>query len=183
MGVIPNTNVPGLVLTSTGMQNDSAWGGGGGAGNSYTRELSASIGVSGIGITSQHNISSCAALPNSIDQNTGNRQDLGTITSEPIPYGAGDVVAAAGARWDGLTPPYVAGNVEVNLFVSNPGGTEYLRIQASALVTGPTVVVGYADFAAGPHYRIGSDLTYSGSLVTTTAGGVYVVSMVWSLQW
>lgn len=150
----------------------------------YSRELGVSVGVPGVGITSRHNINSWAVLPDAVDTNTGARQDWGTITSEPIAYGGGDAVALApNARWDGLTLPFAAPFLEIDIIVANPAGTEYFLIQYETSPSASPVVVGSTEWGSGTVFQIGSDLTNSDGTITTTAGGVYVVSMTWGLQW
>ena len=179
---IPNTTIPGQVYTSTGFQNAGVWVGGSGN-NVYWRELGVTLLPSGVGTTS---VTAWASLPVAIDPNTGSREDAGVVTSAPTVFSAGDTVAnGASALWEGLVLPFNSPDLALALTVANPAGSEYLMaLHFGTTPSGATVSVSGTDWGSGTTVtRIGSDLTFSNGSVTTAAGGVYVVSFLWDLQW
>lgn len=190
---IPNTNIPGQLLVSTGHQNGSSWGGSGGVGVGLAQHIvrvaltTKNLILAGIGDTRNFEASA---------------DDVGVITS---PYFTPRNTGFGGPPWNVCNLPttipwsnvdttIAAKTITLVLVVSEPTATDSIDISMSATIPklgpGQSYSFGATDYAGAAVSIIGSDLTTS---IITSGGGTpdvysavgtiaYTVTFTWSLS-
>ena len=181
MGVIPNTNVPGQILISTGRQNDSKWGGAGGVPGSLGN-VSVLWGVAMYG-SAYYYLNWSTYFPAS--QGEG-----GTLTSYPwLPTSAGfgrNVCVMAQATWANIDTSAAARTINVVFTVAEVAGTNFYQSTIAATIpqVGPGQSYNFttSDWGGGTLVTNGSDLSqHSGpDRISSAAGLVYASSITWN---
>ena len=182
MPTIPNTNIPGLVPVTVGDgQNTTVLVSVAGlTGGVYWREAVVTLAP---GTTFSRNISSWATMPIAVDPNTTTREDIGIITSAPFTVAASGLICeSASLLWEGLTLPFISPAAIGVWEVAKVGASDFRRVTVVAAPSSSPVEIGGAGIAWSTGYvvSVGSDINSS---FVTTAGGQFVTTLSWYLQW